>query len=111
MNDKIIFLSIWCFITTLTGYGQQVIRNLDFEQVDAKGSIIGWYMENSGRYEIKLDTAIFYEGKCSISIEYISDTDTVSDARFANGGSFIISPTIKLKRLISISAYRKVSPL
>ena len=107
MKRKTIFIFTWCFLIVNAVYSQKVISNLGFELLDAKGGVISWYTSHSEHYEIKLDTSVSYTGKCSLLLEYRTDTDTISDNRFAFGNSFIGSSIIKSKRLINISAYIK----
>ncbi|WP_270087405.1 hypothetical protein [Sphingobacterium sp. SYP-B4668] len=107
---KIYFILAILVTGNLSCIGQEIVRNLGFEQLDPNGRLIGWEFGNTKqKYQMKLDTAISHTGRCSFSIEMPSDT--VLDRGIAGASSIFIASSLKSKKNIKIAAYIKTENL
>ncbi|MEC3878500.1 hypothetical protein [Parapedobacter sp. 10938] len=63
------FLSTLLVIVSAHAFSQEIVRNLDFEQIDFRRMPIGWSLQNKKNTHLfLLDTAIKHSGNVSVSI-------------------------------------------
>lgn len=60
---------VFCLGTCIHLKGQQIIRNLDFEQTDFRRMPVGWIPQNKNNlYFVRLDSTVSRHGRFSILI-------------------------------------------
>jgi len=90
--------------------GQQVIRNLDFEDLDVVGRLVSWEIRNpNNSFQIQIDTTQSYSGNVSILLE-----SNILDSKrrgAANAFSIIKSPNLNQRSSIKVTGYMKTEDL
>jgi len=97
-------------LSCMAANGQHVVRNLGFEDLDAKGNLLCWDPRNStGNYVLNLDTSMAHTGQCSFFIR--PSSDTVSNRGMGGCTSIIKGYNLETNRVVRISAYIKTENL
>lgn len=96
-------LSVFCIFTLV--HGQRTIRNLGFEDLDTNGNLISWSMfwDANHKYFMSLDTAVFFEGKCSFIVSSYAE----ENRGYLGGSSIFKLPDLGGKKTFKVTAYLK----
>lgn len=105
---------VFCLGTCIHLKGQQIIRNLDFEQTDFRRMPVGWIPQNKNNlYFVRLDSTVSQHGRFSILISL--DSIKNKDLEINNRAGLLNTGLTKLDfaghKKITISCYIRTKHL
>src|SRR5690606_2923617 len=106
---RYLLLFIIFTLPSLKLFSQEIVRNLDFEQLDFRHLPIGWMMQNKDNlYTITLDTNTANTGKVSVSIALDTSSNKKGAGLFNTG---VMLRDFANYKTITINGYIKTENL